>query len=55
MPPKRASPSASPLCPPRSTGERNGFTVLTEAEFYDFHLTTPELTVMLMRVGAAAC
>lgn len=38
---------------PRSTGERNGFTVLTEAEFYDFHLTTPDLSVMLMRVGAA--
>lgn len=36
---------------PHSTGERNGFTVLTEAEFYDFHLTTPDLTVMLIRVG----
>jgi hypothetical protein len=33
-----------------STGERNGFTVLTEAEFYDFHLTTPGLNVMLIRV-----
>lgn len=38
------------LCPP-STGERNGFTVLTEEEFYDFHLTTPDLSVMLIRVG----
>ena len=37
----------------RSTGERNGFTVLTEAEFYDFHLTTPDLSVMLIKVGAA--
>ena len=45
------SPSAT--CLFRSTGERNGFTVLTEAEFYDFHLTTPDLSVMLMRVGAA--
>lgn len=33
----------------RNTGERNGFTVLTEAEFYDFHLTTPGLNVMLIR------
>ncbi|EFN59064.1 expressed protein [Chlorella variabilis] len=33
----------------KNTGERNGFTVLTEAEFYDFHLTTPDLTVMLIR------
>lgn len=33
----------------KNTGERNGFTVLTEAEFYDFHLTTPDLSVMLMR------
>ncbi len=49
------SPTASHL-PSRSrcsTGERNGFTVLTEAEFYDFHLTTPDLTVMLMRVRAS--
>lgn len=42
-------------CPPAvayccSTGERNGFTVLTEEEFYDFHLTTPDLSVMLIRV-----
>jgi hypothetical protein len=44
-------PAASPNCLLRSTGERNGFTVLTEAEFYDFHLTTPDLTVMLMRVN----
>lgn len=34
----------------RSTGERNGFTVLTEDEFFDFHLTTPDLNVMLIRV-----
>lgn len=44
-------PTARLFC---STGERNGFTVLTEAEFYDFHLTTPDLSVMLMRVGAHA-
>lgn len=33
----------------KNTGERNGFTVLTEDEFFDFHLTTPDLNVMLIR------
>jgi len=37
-----------------STGERNGFTVLTEEEFYDFHLTTPELNIMMIRVRRGA-
>jgi hypothetical protein len=35
-----------------STGERNGFTVLTEEEFYDFHLTTPGLSVMIIKVSS---
>lgn len=33
----------------KSTGEANGFCVLSEKEFADFHLKTPALTVMLIR------
>jgi hypothetical protein len=48
----RHSPANTLRCPSCcSTGERNGFTVLTEEEFYDFHLNTPDLTVMLIRVS----
>jgi hypothetical protein len=40
----------------KQTGEKNGFCVLTEQEFYDFHLNTPDLTVMLMKVcGVVWC
>lgn len=33
----------------KSTGEANGFCVLSENEFRDFHLKTPGLTLMLIR------
>ncbi|GAB4819106.1 hypothetical protein N2152v2_006152 [Parachlorella kessleri] len=31
------------------TGEKNGFCVLGEKEFFDFHLNTPDLTVMMIK------
>ena len=30
----------------QQTGEKNGFTVLTEAEFYEFHAEVPDLLIM---------
>lgn len=35
----------------KQTGEKNGFTVLSEEEFYDFHLTVPNLEVYMVRVS----
>ena len=29
--------------------------MLTEEEFYDFHLTTPGLSVMIIKVGSKQC
>lgn len=37
----------------KSTGDANGFCVLSEKEFADFHLNTPGLTLMLIRDVAA--
>ena len=35
----------------KQTGEKNGFTVLTEEDFYKFHLTVEGLVVMMVTVG----
>ena len=35
----------------KQTGEKNGFCVLGEADFYEFHQNTPDLTVLTIRVG----
>jgi len=32
----------------KQTGEKNGFTVLSKDEFYEFHLTVPNLSVMMV-------
>lgn len=34
----------------KQTGEKNGFCVLDEHEFYEFHMNTPDLTIMLIKV-----
>lgn len=38
----------------KQTGEKNGFCVLGEQEFYEFHTNTPDLTLLTIRVRRGA-